>query len=631
GYSVTVTNGLGTVFIIGNTCAYPNPVITSDLTQPFCVNSDPVLLTGTPGDANIVSAVFTVDGVVATEFDPNAAGLGQHEIVYTVDGGMPKAFGPNDPGCVQPVRVLVNVVNTPGTLVCNDLVNISLDANCFAELMPDDVVEGAYGCYGDYLVEIDRTLPYGNGPWTTAVLGPLDVGKTYQYRVTHLGSNNHCWGNVKIEDKLAPVLTCTPLVIPCTGPQVTPLYLQNVLGLAGAFPAVFEACCLQSLTWIDTQVDGDCATLTDRIITRKWTATDCSGNVNTCEQIITVQLPTLADVVLPPDYDDIDEDAFDCIDGQYPTPAWIEAQPDPNNPGGHLQGWPYVFGLPVGCTIGWTYYDYVLDVCDGTYKIRREWTIIDWCLGDGFEHDQIIKVLDDEKPTIACPAPVTASTNPINCCATVNLPDVIIDDNCSHIVSLTGMIVTFDLYNPNEQTGMIPLVGSLGNFQGNNFWDFDTLGVFGNTPCLPLGTHQVTYVAEDDCGNTTACTFTLTVVDYAPPFPACQEFTTVSIGIDDPNDCYEPADGCSDAGITWVPATSFDSGSYDNCGNIFLTVQRMAPYSDCIESLNKVNGHPDCSDGIQDFVTEYDIATQENDSIKFYCCEVGNDPQMIVL
>ncbi|MFN7325318.1 MAG: beta strand repeat-containing protein, partial [Chitinophagales bacterium] len=85
GYTITVNNGLGTSLSIGNTCSYPNPSITSNLTGPFCLGSDPVALTGNPGDANIVSQGFTVNGVPSTTFNP-AQGLGAYTIVYTVNG-----------------------------------------------------------------------------------------------------------------------------------------------------------------------------------------------------------------------------------------------------------------------------------------------------------------------------------------------------------------------------------------------------------------------------------------------------------------------------------------------------------------------------------------------------------------
>ncbi|MCC6281235.1 MAG: proprotein convertase P-domain-containing protein, partial [Saprospiraceae bacterium] len=173
GYTITVTNGQGTVFSIGNSCSYPNPVITSDLSGPFCLYSDPITLTGNPGDANtdpMNPPFFTVNGVPATTFDPGA-GLGTYVIEYNVDGGIPKAAGPNDPGCEQSVSQTVTVVATPSNLVCNDLVTVALDASCTLELNADQVLEGSYACYDDYIVELDRSLPLGNGPWAPGILG----------------------------------------------------------------------------------------------------------------------------------------------------------------------------------------------------------------------------------------------------------------------------------------------------------------------------------------------------------------------------------------------------------------------------------------------------------------------------
>lgn len=102
----------------------------------------------------------------------------------------------------------------------------------------------------------------------------------------------------------------------------------------------------------------------------------------------------------------------------------------------------------------------------------------------------------------------------------------------------------------------------------------DTLGALGNTPCLWPGVHEVIDEVTDDCGNVGTCSFSLTVKDYAPPTASCQELTTVAIGSDDPLDCYDPANGCEFGGVTIVPASAFDSGSYDNCGNIKLTIRR---------------------------------------------------------
>ncbi|MBN8684656.1 MAG: hypothetical protein J0L99_18540, partial [Chitinophagales bacterium] len=400
GYTVTVSNGRGTSLSIGNSCAYPNPAITSDLTGPFCLYSDPVTLTGTPGDANFVSATFTVNGVPATTFDPGA-GLGQYTIVYRVDGGVPKAAGANDPGCVQTVSQIVNVVATPSALSCNDFVNISLDVDCVTEITPDMILEGTYGCFDDYIVELDKTAPFGNGPWVPAVVGTADLGKTYQARVTHLVSGNKCWGEVKIEDKLAPVLSCQNVDLFCPITNYTPSYITNTLGIAAGTPTVTD-CSNYTLTHVDTWVDLACGQTFNgqqnlsAYVERKWTAQDQFGNSSTCLQYIYFRRISLTQITLPADAE------VDCTNPNT-SPANTGA-PSVTALGQTWTLWPNV-GY---CELNVTYTDQPLPVCDGTYKILRTWLIYDWCQPTNpgtnpITHIQVIKVLDQSGPVIACP------------------------------------------------------------------------------------------------------------------------------------------------------------------------------------------------------------------------------------
>ncbi|HOY06969.1 MAG TPA: hypothetical protein PLO67_16290, partial [Saprospiraceae bacterium] len=614
GYTITVSNGLGTSLSIGNSCQYPNPVITSDLTGPFCLYSDIVALTGTPGDANIVSQGFTINGVPATEFDPGA-GIGTYVITYTVNGGVPKAAGPDDPGCIQSVSQTVQVVTTPANLACNNLVTVSLEADCTTELLPDMILEGSYVCYDDYIVEIDRTLPLGNGPWQPGIVNELDINHTYAVRVVHLVSGNSCWGQLKVEDKIPPVLTCTDFNLNCNVPSIDPDYLlanNLVAPPAQVYPIVTD-CQAFTLTYKDVVTEEDCASGFTKTIVRTWTAVDASGNKASCSQTIHFLRPTLADVNLPDNYDGLQAPFFAC-GIPYPTPEFIN--------GVGLEGTPTVFGQPDGCNIGWGYTDERIDVCEGTYKVIRHWTIIDWCTNQHQLYTQLIKVIDDDGPVFDAVPNMVASTNPSQCCANVNLPDVIITDNCSRISNISAMVTVYDQYLTDQVIGTYTISGNtLTTFAGNNFWDRDTLGNFGTTPCLPIGVHQVMYRAEDACGNTTTVSFQLTVRDETPPVATCTQFTTVAIDTDDPTDCYEPNPGCEFAGVAWVPASAFNQGSHDNCNGMEFTIQRMSAngsYGDCIDGLSSL------CDG-----NEYFAATTENDSIKFYCCEVGTTQTVI--
>ena len=174
---------------------------------------------------------ITINGVATTTFDAAKLGIGQHKVAATFNAGTATPFitvngkvvsgsdeeALKDPGCSQMIMQFVQVVGTPSQVICNDLLHVSLEADCNATINPDDVMEGSYFCYDDYKVELDKTLPMGNGPWVPATLTTADIGKKYFYRVTHPISGNICWGEILVEDKLAPVLTCpTDKQILCT-------------------------------------------------------------------------------------------------------------------------------------------------------------------------------------------------------------------------------------------------------------------------------------------------------------------------------------------------------------------------------------------------------------------------------
>ncbi|MCW5921711.1 MAG: hypothetical protein KIS77_05160 [Saprospiraceae bacterium] len=631
GYSITVQSESGEVLTVGNSCKYPNPEITADLSGPFCLYSQPVNLTGIPGDNNIVSQGFTVNGAPATVFNPGA-GVGPYVIEYTVNGGVPKAAGPDDPGCIQKITVFVNVVATPGNLACNDLVYVSLGPDCVTEVTPDMILDGTYGCFDDYTVSLKTTTGQNVGNTVTSA----NVGQTLVATVTHLVSGNKCWGNIKVEDKLPPTIQCADITLNCAITNASPNYLAGVLGIVTAFPNVID-CSPASSSYIDTWTNLDCNQSFNGFnnlsgyITRKWTAKDIWNNTSSCIQYIYFPRINASSINLPADV------TVSCTNDNSGNIA-VTGAPFINAFGQQFPLYPDA-GY---CELNAIFTDQIIKICDGTVKILRTWTILDWCDPMGASnpifHVQLIKVVDEAGPAISCPADLTVSTDPFSCCAIVNLPDVIIRDNCSRINNIGGMIIGIDPFTL-DTIGMFPIGGQLTNFPGNNLWDLDTLGAFGLTPCLPAGTHTVIYQAEDDCGNTSTCSFRLTVRDYVPPVAACTEFTVVSIGVDDPYDCYGPGGflgvppalgDCEFGGVTWVKASTFDQGSYDNCNNIKFTIQRMAPYSDCINSLNSINGFLPCDDQFPDFPSEFERAVAEQDSIKFYCCEVGTTQTVIL-
>jgi hypothetical protein len=394
------------------------------------------------------------------------------------------------------------------------------------------------------------------------------------------------------------------------------------------------------VTYSDQLSDNGCA---GAVINRTWVAKDKSGNSASCVQVITFTPAKLSDVTRPPNYDGISAPFFNCSIGSYPTPDYIESL--------GLAGFPHINGSAAQgfCDINWAYDDLVIDVCDGTYKILRKWSVLDWCTGAILEFNQVVKVVDNSGPAIEVDADVTTpgvqapgllpinnfgvpaanavatvilSTDYYQCCSKENAPALIVSDDCSSVVSASVSTPIGNLAGQVSQLATWPVT-------------YQVTFPNGGALCFPVGTHTFTYTVKDQCGNTSTKTQRVIVRDYTPPVAICQQKTTVAVGSDDPYDCY-PANGiptaANEGGIVWVPATAFNDGSYDNCQNILLTVRRMAPYSDCINQLNPQDGDPYCdpNDFQFDLVSEYATAINENDSIKFYCCEVGTT-QMVIL
>jgi hypothetical protein len=168
-----------------------------------------------------------------------------------------------------------------------------MDADCNATITADDVLEGTYFCYDDFKVEVDRTLPYGNGPWGSATFGASDIGKTYQYRVTHITTGvNKCWGSIRIEDKLVPALTC-PADITLACSESTDIPNTGNVGI--------QDCSATSTQVTEAITDnGECGS-PRRIISRTFIVSDVWGNQSSCTQKITVVAFDLAEVVMPAD------------------------------------------------------------------------------------------------------------------------------------------------------------------------------------------------------------------------------------------------------------------------------------------------------------------------------------------
>ncbi|MDO8367928.1 MAG: HYR domain-containing protein [Saprospiraceae bacterium] len=559
GYFALLRSNLNQEITLENKCYYPTPYfIDFVLNDPLCIGTPPfTIAVGEFNNATgmIVPGSVMVNGVVTTVFDAGALGVGNHTVMATFDAFDAQPFtkvngvmvagseqaAQNDPGCKQKITKIVNVVATPTTLICNDLVHVSMDADCQVTTLVDDVLEGTYFCYDDYTVEVDKTPPYGNGPWIPATFNSSDIGKTYQYRVVHTsGGNNICWGEIKIEDKLAPALDCpADITIACSEPT----------DISHTGNVVISDCSSTTTVLANVVVDhGECGD-PRQIITRKFIVTDAWGNQSICDQTITVRPFDLADLVMPADI------TIDC-ESAYLNP--LATQPA-------ITGQPSINGAPIGtnlCSATFGFTDVVLNGCSGSTEILRTWTVKNSCLPlsstNPATHTQVIRVKDFSGPAFVCPPAVTVSNDPFSCCATAALPGMIVSEGCSNISNLEALVTGTNPNNGNIITFTVG--GHLTDFPGNNWWNPDTLAVFDYTQCLPLGVYQVTYSAADACGNLSNCNFELTVADLVPPAVACDQLTQVALTAD---------------GMAVVNASTFDDGTTDNCCLEDFEVRRM--------------------------------------------------------
>jgi len=228
-----------------------------------------------------------------------------------------------------------------------------------------------------------------------------------------------------------------------------------------------------------------------------WTVRDTANNTSTCTQNVTV------------------------IDNEAPTiicPANITTAKTSNDGLGNCTttvalGSPIVSDncTPVGSLV-------VTNNAPAVFPIGT--TTVTWTVKDAANNTstciQNVIVIDDEAPSINCPANVQVAAN-AGCTATVVLATPITSDNCS-VASVTN-----------------------------------------NAPvAFPLGSTTVTWTATDASGNTATCTQTVTVLDQTLPTAICQN---ISVNL-------------NASGTASITAADINNNSTDNCGIASLVASK---------------------------------------------------------
>lgn len=183
-------------------------------------------------------------------------------------------------------------------LACNNLVQVSMDEDCIVEITPDMMLEGN-GLPGNclYVVQVlglngQPLAPpagYIGNNWVTS----SNVGQTLTVRVW-LGANS-CWGTIKIEDKLAPIIACPePITISCYDPRVfaAPIATDNCNGVVPV------------TTLSDVTTELPCTDVLRAVRTIRYQAKDASNNLSLiCARTIYYSRITLDSIRFPKNYD----------------------------------------------------------------------------------------------------------------------------------------------------------------------------------------------------------------------------------------------------------------------------------------------------------------------------------------
>ncbi len=425
-------------------------------------------------------------------------------------------------------NIIVNAYVPPtNALICDDNLHISLPGSCETWLTPDAALEGYYGCYDDFVVNVEFT--------GSNYIGYNYVGETIMFTVINTRTGNQCMGEALVEDKSGPSISnCIDHTVIC---------LEDVrpVSAGGDIPdPIFEDCMNFTTQYVDMVTPGTCSDPYSQQIMRIWSATDELGYNSTCSQMITVNRISLSDItpICP------GEVTIEC------NPA-VAANTSPSVTGYPtvlIKGitYPITEGANSICNITATYSDLIIPKCGVGYRVIRTWSVLDWCLpinpvNNPWTCTQIIHYNDTTAPQFNAPANMSVTANLAGCRARPVIPAVNISDCSSYSVAIFTPVGTIP-----GNGGQIP------------------------QPGLPFGLHTITIKVTDACGNSTSKTFTINVLDNTKPNAVCDQFTVVAL---------------DDYGYGFANAETFDNGSTDNCCLDYFHARRMTDNCNIPENL----------------------------------------------
>ena len=367
--------------------------------------------------------------------------------------------------------------NSTDSLTCKDTTVIVItDGDCSMVEVDMILENGPSGSNDNLIFDID--LYDGDQVCCDAVDLVLNV------IVEDTITGDYCTGKIYTTDAVAPSCeSVTDYTILCSEslPSVDD---SSHFG----YPQFSDNCSIDNVILTSQVNSGDICD--DGVtITRVWTAIDNQGNSSSsdCVQVILVEREQ---PIFPVSVN------FAC--SQYTTG---DMTPD-------ITGWPT--GIEVGCFFWTSYSDVLFLGCDDSEIIHRTWTILDMCTNAVFTDTQFIDLSDSDGPSIDA-VPMTLSANIDQCFFTGFIEAPVILEECSGLESVEMFIegVTEVSYEYDDLGIIIGL-----NVDGNG---------------IEVGTHTLSIIATDECGNTSTKEVDLTIVDNIAPTMVCLENPSIAL------------------------------------------------------------------------------------------------------
>ncbi|MEL7020308.1 MAG: hypothetical protein AAGK47_01750, partial [Bacteroidota bacterium] len=410
---------------------------------------------------------------------------------------------------------------TPPQVICGENIRISLDDEGTAQLFPENIDDGSRDNCALAQLEVYRLDSPCRGTETPAeftVFDCCDIANSpisVVLRVTDTAGNyNECTVNVSVEDQRPPDIICPA--------DKTVNCLSDIADLTIAGQAYGADNC-ESFTISYTDDLSKLNSCDLGVVERTWTITSTTGASTSCMQRIDIYneypFDGTRDITWPADVV-----SDNCSSEQ--TPEFTGAP---------------IFRSTTCNEIYATYKDDVFrDVDDACIKILREWRVLDWCqygTPDTSEwiYYQSIRLVDTTPPIFMECKDVEICNTDTDCATAADL-SVRFVDNCAH-ETLDQLLWEVDLWADGQRDAGANAYGT-----GQN-----------TTHIYPNGTHRITYIASDDCGNRSECSFEFTVKDCTPPTSICVSGYTTSLN--------------TNGAVIVDIAPLVSSASFDNCTN----------------------------------------------------------------